>query len=113
MQNLITNVVRFLDIKKPYSIELKSRKGKLNNCAQWQGYVNSKKILVRHVIKIYLPMLIKGERNIETLIIHELIHAWQEENGHNDIHGKSFQRAAKKLQKLTGYSEIYLSDVDE
>lgn len=64
-----------------------------------------------HHIKIYNNP--ERERDIATLIAHELIHAWQEENQVDDVHGKPFQKMAKKIRReFPGFRDIYRKDLD-
>jgi hypothetical protein len=65
-----------------------------------------------HIITVYLPSVAGDGRNIETILAHELIHAWQEENGHTDTHGASFKKAARRVAKKFNLPDVYLPDVD-
>jgi hypothetical protein len=65
-----------------------------------------------HIITVYLPALAEDSRDLETIIAHELIHAWQEENGHADTHGASFKKAARRVAKKFNLPHVYLPDVD-
>ena len=64
-----------------------------------------------HVIKIYNNP--DRSRTIDELIAHELIHAWQEENAVEDIHGKPFQKMARKIKKAMPHLiNIYDANLD-
>lgn len=68
--------------------------------------------LKSHRIKIYNNP--DRSRDVDTLIAHELIHAWQEENNKGDIHGKPFQKMARKIaRRYPHLKNIYRQDLDE
>ncbi len=68
--------------------------------------------LKSHQIKIYRNP--DRTRDVNTLIAHELIHAWQEENNKGDIHGKPFQRMARKLaRRYPHLTDIYRPELDQ
>ena len=71
---------------------------------------NNKGKLTSHKITIYLNCA--AGRSIDTLIAHELIHAWQDENGHTEIHGKHFRKYARILHEDYGIEHIYLKGTD-
>jgi predicted SprT family Zn-dependent metalloprotease len=52
-------------------------------------------------------------RDFNTLLAHELIHAWQEENRKAETHGKHFKKLAKQLESQFGFTEIYIKGIDE
>ena len=103
--------VEYLGLKSPYKIELVSKNNKKMTAGYWSLYKDGGKgELHCHVIKVYLGN--KDYRDLETLIAHELIHAWQEENGYADIHGKSFKKMARKMSKKFDLPHIYIKDTD-
>ena len=109
MKNTILAITHFLGIKLPYRIIL--RQGKHNGAmALHTCYVRKGKI-IGHKIEVSLDTE-NDRRDTDMLIIHEFIHAWQAENGHTDIHGKSFQRMAKKVEKVFGIPDIYIKGID-
>lgn len=110
MYKLITSVYGFLELKKPYRVILQSSMRK--NAALYIAHYTQKKGLLRHIIKINMSNIPDDVRNLECLVVHELIHAWQEEKGHTDIHGKSFQKMAILLEEYTGIQKLYLPDTD-
>ena len=68
-----------------------------------------------HFVEINIPALFEeGSRELDSLIVHELIHVWQDENmrpGYK-IHGRKFQEWAVKLEAITGFRNIYMKGVD-
>ena len=109
MRDFIFAIKSDLELKKPIDIRLSTRKSKLDGLYDPQ-YSDSGR-LKSHLITIWLD--IDNSRDIETLIAHELIHAWQEENKCEDIHGKPFQDWADYLSLKYNLPDIYLPDVDE
>jgi len=75
--------------------------------------------LVRHDISVYTQNLEDEMRSFNELIAHELVHAWQEEQGINNPlhHCQFFVRKARELTEYLnglGYSvdNIYLACAD-
>lgn len=66
--------------------------------------------LRKHCIKIFIGGEL--ERDIDSLIAHELIHAWQEENGIAEIHGPQFIKKARRMEKIFNLDRVYIPDVD-
>jgi hypothetical protein len=110
MDTFIESVVRYLELKKPYRVILQSSMRK--NAAAYTAHYTSGGKLLRHILKINLENLPHDERDLHCLIAHEFIHAWQEEKGHTDIHGNSFQRMANMMGTDLGIDFLYLPDVD-
>lgn len=75
--------------------------------AGYWGLYGSNGKLKSHLIHVYLGN--DSVRSLETLIVHEMCHAKQEERGNKDTHGKSFRRYAARFPE---YPELYLPDVD-
>lgn len=111
MSHISIQIAKTLRLKKPFVIQLDSRKSKDTAGLWWPEY-SEKGILKIHKIRIYISDLEADIRNLDTLIAHELIHAKQEEMGYTDTHGKSFKRYAKKLAELYGLPNIYLKEYD-
>jgi saccharopine dehydrogenase-like NADP-dependent oxidoreductase len=107
----IHEFVEYLDLEFPYTIKLKS-KGCRDTARYW-NMVNDEHGLEYHLIHVYLGNLGKpGERDLETLIAHELIHAWQTEQNMDEIHGKGFIKMAGKMSKKFDLPRIYIPEVD-
>lgn len=66
-----------------------------------------------HKITVYMPTLAADTRNVDTILAHELIHAWQEEKGYNEIHGKQFAKMAVKLSAHLGLRGIFDPTIDK
>ena len=77
-----------------------------DNDAEYIPRYNGRGELKRHIIKLFIG---NNHRDTETLIIHELIHAYQEENKITEIHGKSF---AKMAARFTEYPDVYIPEID-
>lgn len=110
MKNLIHLCVQFLGITKPYSIKLVSRKRK-DATAVYVTWFNRKySKIVNHDIKVYLGN--EDLRDVETLIAHEFIHAWQAEYAPNSkSHGRKFQQKAQELYDFLESHYYYLPDM--
>lgn len=109
----INQIAKYLRLKKPFSITLKS--GTKNKAtAKYWGLYSEKGKLESHEIKIWIGNLENPlERDLETLIAHELIHAWQEEKGFTDTHGESFKTAAFVISAEFNLKRVYDPDIDE
>jgi hypothetical protein len=110
MQNLIRQTIGFLQIEKPYKIVLKPRlKG---NAAEYYE-MRRKGKLVSHLIRVSISNLETDRRDLNTLIAHEFIHAWQAENGIVKVHGREFRKQAKALGNILNLDNIYIKGVDK
>lgn len=106
----INKLVNMLGLTRPIIVKL-SHKSHSGVCAEyWPKYRGEK--LRRHIIEIFLPELASDTRTFETIIAHELIHAWQEENGKTEIHGKHFAKMANKITAHFGYRGIFDPEID-
>jgi predicted SprT family Zn-dependent metalloprotease len=112
--NIIFDIVDYLGLQKPYKIELKSRGNKSATAKYWALYSDKGAGgLHSHWIRVYLRNIgIPGERDLNTIIAHELIHAWQEEKGYTDIHGTSFQMKAAEIAAEFKMPGVYNPETD-
>lgn len=112
--NIIFDIVDYLGLQKPYKIELKSKGNKVASALYMALYSNGGKDgLHSHWIRINLGNLSNpNERDLNTLIAHELIHAWQEEKGYTDIHGTSFQMKAAEISAEFKMPGVYNPETD-
>lgn len=113
--SLITQVVHYLGIKKPFDIKIKSKAHKW--AAGFCEQHTRKGKIIKHVITIYLPVIVECNYSLESVILHELIHAYQAEFDilePGKYHNSTFQRTARELEKLFKITGIYCekSDVD-
>lgn len=110
MQNLIRQTIGFLQLEKPYKIILKPRlKG---NAAEYYSMVRKGR-LVSHLIRISVDNLQYDRRDLNTLIVHEFIHAWQAENDIVEVHGKQFRKMARGLGNALNLENIYIRGIDK
>ena len=107
---LIDYCVEWLGLEKPYTIKLNS-KGKRSASAEYRASYNRGGELVSHQITIYLGNQDTDSRDIETLIAHELIHAFQEEKGIIEIHGQDFIDVAGLLSMYLETAGIYVGNI--
>ena len=108
--NTIEQYIKYLDLKKPVVIKIKTRTNKHMDACYLPHYSDKTAKLLEHRITVYL----KGAcRDLDTLIAHELIHAWQEENKKTEIHGKWFKALAKDMEAHFSLEKIYIKNVDK
>lgn len=110
----LNEIVEYLGLNKPFEIKIISKGHKhcsADYSALYKDGGNGK--LHKHVIRVFAGNLDNtGERNLETLIAHELIHAWQEEFEYPDTHGHSFQMMAANIECEFGIKDIYRPEID-
>lgn len=104
----IQKIITYLEIKNPVEIQIRSKKKKNMEAGYWGLYAEDGE-LKSHLIRIYG---FDTSRKLETLIAHELIHAWQEENGICEIHGPEFRKMAQEMQEEFGICDIYIPELD-
>lgn len=102
--------IKFLGLKKPVNLRIITKRNRWADAEYEPEYSDKTGKLREHNITIYFK---DNTRDFETLIAHELIHAWQEENRAYETHGPAFIKYARKMEKHFGLHEIYLPDVDE
>jgi len=107
---LIDLTVEYLGLEKPYTIKLNS-KGKRSASAEYRASYNRGGELVSHQITIYLGNQAADSRDIETLIAHELVHAFQEEHNIIEIHGDDFIDVAGLLSMYLQTAGIYVGNI--
>jgi hypothetical protein len=117
MHKLFDTCRVFLDIKKPIHFEFRERIYK--NCAgvHWTNTKGDK--IIKHIIKISYNQL-NEERNFETVLAHEFVHAWQAEYKpfKKVAHNKTFVNRAKELEtflSIQGFKvkDIFNPDIDK
>ena len=107
---LIDLTVEYLGLEKPYIIKLNS-KGKKSASAEYRASYNRGGDLVSHQITIYLGNQPQDTRDIETLVAHELIHAFQEEHNIIEVHGDDFIDVAGLLSMYLKTAGIYVGNI--
>ena len=104
MIEFVQQQARVLKLTVPVELRLCFRDS--DNDAEYIPRYNNHGELKRHIIKLFVG---NNHRDTETLIIHELIHAYQEENKITEIHGKSF---AKMAARFAEYPDVYIPEID-
>lgn len=104
----IQKLINFLELKNPVEIQIRSKKKKKMEAGYWGLYAEDGE-LKSHLIRIYG---FDTGRPLETLIAHELIHAWQEENYIDEVHGHMFITVAHNIGKAFGIPDIYIPELD-
>jgi hypothetical protein len=108
MLDTIEAVTHYLDLELPYKIILRQ---KIKGARALYYEMWRKDKLVGHRIEISLEKDLV--RDVETLLVHEFIHAWQAENKYRDTHGKSFRRKAADIELIFGIKNLYIPKVDK
>ena len=111
MDKLIADCKSILGVRKPLRVIVRETRN--DNCAL---YWNEGK---RHTIELFLDTIRGDDRNFETILAHEIVHAWQTENKpRSKDHGRIFQNKAWELEcalKTLGYnvSKLYIKGIDK
>lgn len=98
--------INFLDLQKPVELTMTDK-----NPKKWDAFYlpkYGKKRLKKH----YITISTKADRNQETLLMHELIHAWQEEKGLREVHGKKFRKMARKAERVYNLVDVFVKGLD-
>lgn len=111
----LDKMIKFLGIKHKVELRIRRKNKNIRNAAAcYEGlYVGVK--LVSHRITINGNSILDPDeqRNIKTLIAHELVHAWQEEyRVKGKAHGKRFARKAAYMNMKFRVPNIYRPDFD-
>ena len=101
--------IKFLGLKKPVNLRIITRKNKWADAEYEPEYSDKTGKLREHCITVYYK---DNTRDLDVLIAHELIHAWQEENKAYETHGPAFIKYARKMEKHFGLREVYIPEVD-
>ena len=102
--------IKFLGLKKPVNLRIITKRNRWADAEYEPEYSDKTGKLREHNITVYFR---DNTRDFETLIAHELIHAWQEENRAYETHGPAFRKYARKMEKHFGLREIYIDGIDE
>ena len=107
-----------LELKHKINFEFKPGSHKWMR-AYHEAKINSRGKLKSHKIVVYMGDVETETRDLMTILIHELIHAWQTEqiayNGANpemQDHGIEFIEIAEHLRDIYGYINIYDPELD-
>jgi predicted SprT family Zn-dependent metalloprotease len=101
--------IEYLDLKMPIVLKVNTRANKTMDGFYVPKYSAKTGNLLEHRITIYTK---NASRDFNTLVAHELIHAWQEENKKSEIHGKFFKALAKDMGEYFGLQNVYIKGVD-
>lgn len=101
--------IQYLKLKKPVQLTVVNRQHKSADAEYETDYRDNGQINC-HLITIWNN---PHSRDFNTLVAHELIHAWQAENNKDEIHGPYFVKLAKKMETKFGLREVYLPGIDE
>lgn len=107
--NNLYDYIKFLGLKKPVNLRIITRKNKWADAEYEPEYSDKTGKLKEHLITVFYK---NNTRDLDVLIAHELIHAWQEENKYTETHGPAFIKYARKMEKQFGLCEIYIAGTD-
>jgi len=112
MENL-AYYIKFLGLKSPVELTLKTKSNKHSDAVYWPKFSN-KGNLKAHKITVFLGNQdVNSKRNLDELIAHELIHAWQQENNIAEFHGLNFVLQAIAMDEKFDLPNIYLAELDD
>lgn len=114
LAKFIENISETLQLSKPIDLRLRFQSNEETD-AEYNPRFDKRGNIKRHVITLYVSREFEFERDFQTLLAHELIHAWQAENNIEDIHGQLFQEWACRLEKEYGpimLNRIYDPELD-
>jgi hypothetical protein len=112
MENL-AYYIEFLGLKSPVELTLKTKSNKSMDAVYYPKFSN-KGNLKAHKITVFLGNLdVNAKRNLDELIAHELIHAWQQENNLVEFHGVNFVVQAIAMDEKFDLPNIYLAELDD
>ena len=107
--NLIEDLVRYLDLEIPYRIIIKPKLSD-NACGEYVE-MRRKGKLFQHRVTLGADWF--NQRSFESLVAHELIHAWQVEwTTEKKHHGKEFRRMARNIEQEFGIPNVFIKGVD-
>ena len=101
--------IKFLKLKRPVNLRIVTRKNRWADAEYMPEYSDKTGKLKEHQITVYYK---NNTRDLDVLIAHELIHAWQEENRAQETHGPAFIKYARKMEEHFGLREVYIPEVD-
>lgn len=111
--DLIVEVARYLGLNKPYDIRIKSKRH--DWAAGFCEQHTRKGKIVKHIVTVYIPTAMDSEYTLESVIAHELIHAWQAEQGYlteGNYHGVEFQEMSEDITDTFGIANIFCEATD-
>jgi hypothetical protein len=74
-----------------FSLEWRTRIGVAKGKKDWMGMYEEYPFSKKHKIRVCLEQC-KDYDAVVATIVHEMVHAWQNETGHSVAHGKSFKK---------------------
>lgn len=108
MDNLIQRTASFLNIQRPFKLELVSKSHK-TDCGSYWAIYSQKKRNLSHLIRVYIK---DSPRSVDSIIAHEFVHAWQEEQGYMGVHTPEFIQMARRLSIHLSIPLIYDPEYD-
>lgn len=119
MDKLILACIEILELKRPVDIRFVSRIRNKNWCAYHYAEIKNEKV-IKHVIKYSLETSRDTDRDMQTIIAHEMVHAWQAEYyPHSATHGVRFRDKAFDLRDnllnegFDIHDDIYCAETDK
>jgi len=113
LAQFIENIHETLELSKPVELRLRFQNNQETD-AEYNPKFNKWDSIKRHIITVYISQEFELQRDIKTLIAHEMIHAWQAENEWGEIHGERFKYWADVLERQFGIMlyKVYDPEID-
>lgn len=106
--NKLNDFINYLGLKKPVELTIKTVRGE-DEDAYYVPIRSDRGRLIGHEIVIFT---VDTQRLFDTLLAHELIHAWQEEKKLTETHGPKFKDMAMNMEETFDLIEVYIPEVD-
>ena len=101
LAEFIKNIGETLQLSEPVELRLRFQDNEETD-AEYNPKFNKWGGIKRHIITVYISTEFELQRDIKTLIAHEMIHAWQAESDSSEIHGPVFKSWADILERQFG-----------
>ena len=115
LNDLIVKVSAFLGLLVSVTIIIKTEKASDEPQAEYAPiYDDNGGELLEHEITVWLDDIETQGRDFNSIVAHELVHAWQEERGLSEIHGFAFRGKCAELEtEFPDLRGIYDPEIDE
>lgn len=112
MENL-AYYIEFLGLKSPVELTFKTKSNKSMDAVYYPKFSNRGNLKAHKIVLFLGNQTADAKRNLNELIAHELIHAWQQENNIQEFHGLNFVLQAIAMDDKFNLPNIYLAELDD
>jgi hypothetical protein len=112
MENL-AYYIEFLGLKSPVELTFKTKANKHSDAFYLPKFSNKGNLKAHKIVVFLGNQNPNAKRNLDELIAHELIHAWQQEQGINEFHGPNFIMQAIAMKHAFDLPNIYIEELDD